>query len=96
MPEPDNPNDSTPVVMLIIEAANGQPTPCALQYVRTFDRFAAGGRGVLTTTRHRQAAKRFKSKEAAFKLWKDSTLRAFTISIEPEDNPSPLAPKEGV
>lgn len=88
--------DATPVVMLIVEAANGQPTPCALQYVETFDRFAHGGRGYLKTTRHRRAAKRFESKEAAFKFWKDSTLRAFTVSIEPEDSPSPLAPKEGV
>lgn len=81
--------------MLIVEAANGQPTPAAGEYVQTFDPLAAGGRGVLTTTPLRRQAKRYPSQEAAFTAWQTSSLKAFTVSIEPEDKPSPLAPKEG-
>lgn len=78
-------------VMFIVAAASGETCEAAGQFVETFNPFAAGGRGSLATTLRRSRAKRFGSREGAFSVWQTSSLKAFTVSIEPEDAPSPLS-----
>jgi hypothetical protein len=77
--------DSGEFVVKIIGAASGAKSVCEGQYILSFDKDAAGGRGYLETISSRERAKVFLSKFSFFELWKNSSLKAFTVSIEPKE-----------
>lgn len=90
----------TPVVILILAAADGQPCPLAGRYVRDFNPDDFGGRGRVETTADPAEAKSFADAAEAMAFWRQRSpkyprradgeanrpLTAYTCSIGPPPN----------
>lgn len=77
--------DAGEFVAKIVGLASGVASPSAGQYVLNFDPKGGGGRGILQTTKDRARAKVYFSKASFFEVWKNTSLKAFTVEIEPKE-----------